>query len=53
QMQKRLLGSAAILLFLFYNASSTISSYYALGPIGRNVYVVTNARIESNKPKSI
>jgi thioesterase domain-containing protein len=53
QIQKRPKGSAAIPLFLFHDASGTISSYYALGPIGRDVYAIADARMESDEPESM
>jgi hypothetical protein len=53
QIQKRPLGSVAIPLFLFHDASGTVSSYYNLGPLGRDVYVIPDARMESDTFESV
>ncbi|KAF2257598.1 alpha/beta-hydrolase [Lojkania enalia] len=53
QIQKRPLGSVAIPLFLFHDASGTISSYYALGPMGRDVYAIADSRMESDPYESL
>lgn len=53
QIQERPLGSAAIPLFLFHDASGTISSYYALGLMGRDVYAVADPRMESDQYESL
>jgi hypothetical protein len=52
-IQKRPMGSVAIPLFLFHDASGTISSYYNLGPLGRDVYAIPDARMESDTLESI
>ena len=53
QIQKRPLGSVAIPLFLFHDASGTISSYYALGPMGRDVYAIADSRMASDTYESL
>ncbi|KAE8153724.1 Alpha/Beta hydrolase protein [Aspergillus avenaceus] len=45
QIQKRPTGSTATPLFLFHDASGTIASYYALSPMGRDVYAVPESRL--------
>jgi thioesterase domain-containing protein len=46
QIQKRPPGSAATPLFLFHDASGTISSYYALSPMERDVYAIPESRMK-------
>jgi thioesterase domain-containing protein len=53
QLQKKPVGSAAIPFFLFHDASGTISSYYALGPMGRDVYAIADKRMESDVYESL
>ncbi|KAF2633118.1 alpha/beta-hydrolase [Macroventuria anomochaeta] len=53
QLQKRPVGSGAIPLFLFHDASGTISSYYTLGPMGRDVYAIADKRMESDVYESL
>ncbi|KAF2022593.1 hypothetical protein EK21DRAFT_119594 [Setomelanomma holmii] len=53
QIQKRPLGSVAIPLFLFHDASGTISSYYNLGLMGRDVYAIADSRMESDTYESL
>ncbi|KAJ5195621.1 alpha/beta-hydrolase [Penicillium cinerascens] len=48
QIQKRPPGSAATPLFLFHDASGTISSYYALSPMERDVYAISESRTKSD-----
>ncbi|THC87187.1 hypothetical protein EYZ11_013366 [Aspergillus tanneri] len=48
RIQKRPPGSAATPLFLFHDASGTISSYYALSPMGRDVYAIPESRMKSD-----
>ncbi|KAJ5654815.1 alpha/beta-hydrolase [Penicillium lividum] len=45
QIQKRPAGSTATPLVLFHDASGTIASYYALSPMGRDVYAVPESRM--------
>jgi thioesterase domain-containing protein len=52
QIQKRSLGSVAIPLFLFHDASGTISSYYALGPLERDIYAIADSHMESDTCES-
>ncbi|KAF2023435.1 alpha/beta-hydrolase [Setomelanomma holmii] len=53
QIQKRPLGSVTIPLFLFHDASGTISSYYALGLMGRDVYAIADPCMESDNYESL
>lgn len=53
QIQKRPAGSTATPLFLFHDASGTISSYYALGPLGRDVHAVADSRSEGDTHESV
>ena len=53
QLQKKPAGSAAIPIFLFHDASGTISSYYALGPMERDVYAIADRPMEGNTYESI
>lgn len=53
QIQKRPIGSVATPLFLFHDASGTISNYRALGPMGRDVYAIADSRMKSNPDESL
>ncbi|KAF2158308.1 hypothetical protein M409DRAFT_38353 [Zasmidium cellare ATCC 36951] len=53
QIQKRRAGSDAIPLVLFHDASGTISSYYGLGSLGRDVYAIADPQIGSDKHESL
>ncbi|KAJ9484386.1 hypothetical protein VN97_g8997 [Penicillium thymicola] len=48
RIQKRPPGSTATPLFLFHDASGTISSYYALSPMGRDVYAIPESGMKSD-----
>jgi thioesterase domain-containing protein len=53
QIQKRPAGSDASPLFLFHDASGTISNYLALGLMGRDVYAIANSRVKANGDESL
>ena len=53
QIQKQPPGTAAAPLFLFHDASGTISNYRALGLMGRDVYAIADSRVESDDDESL
>lgn len=53
QIQKRPPGSTATPLFLFHDASGTISSYYALSSIGRDVYAISESQMKGDACRSL
>ncbi|KAL6920801.1 hypothetical protein ACHAPO_004520 [Fusarium lateritium] len=53
QIQKRPAGSNASPLFLFHDASGTISNYLALGLLGRDVYAIAHSRIKASGDESL
>ncbi|KAF7562077.1 hypothetical protein G7046_g2071 [Stylonectria norvegica] len=53
QIQKQTPGTAAAPLFLFHDASGTISNYRALGLLGRDVYAIADSRVEGDEGESL
>jgi hypothetical protein len=49
QIQERSFGSAAIPLFLFQDANGTVSSYYTLSLMGRDVYAIADPCMEIDR----
>jgi hypothetical protein len=53
QIQKRPPGSNASPLFLIHDASGTIATYRALGPLGRDVYAIADTGTKCDVNESV